>query len=346
MIHLKRLFLVLLIFALAAVETFGSGHNRAGTSAAPELRIPVGGRYLAMGGSAVASAVGPEAIFWNPAGVDLSLNDANAIFSYRQYIADMNVSYFAVSGRLGEIGSLALSFRNLSVGNINVTTMDQPDGTGEVFSPTYFVLGLTYSKQLSDRVSIGVNANMINESWARVSALGFSFDAGVEYKNLFDVPNFSVGVVVKNLGGTMQYNGNGLWVQANDPNAARGITYYEVGAQSSDLPSEISLGVSYTRSLDSDNKLNIAGAYVNNNYTFDDYKVGLEYSYRDMLFIRGGYLLTPQSDTDNPNIWQNFTAGLGFNLKQLSGINISFNYAYIPVKYFTANNAFTIEVGF
>jgi len=345
MIHLKRLFLVLLICAIAAIETFGSGQNRAGTSAAPELRIPVGGRYLAMGGSAVASAIGLEAVYWNPAGVDLSPNSADAIFSYRQYFADMSMSYFGVSGRLGELGTLALSFRNLSVGNINVTTMDQPDGTGEVINPSYFVLGLTYSKQLSDRVTIGATANLINESWARVGATGFSFDAGVEYKDLFNVPDFAVGIVVKNLGGTMTYSGNGLWVQATDQTAARGTSFYEIGAQSSELPSEISLGLSYSRNINEDNKLNFAGAFVNNNYTFDDYKVGLEYSYRDMVFLRGGYLFSPQSDAQTPNIWQNFTAGIGLNIKQVGGVDISFDYAYIPVKYFTANNSFTIKLG-
>lgn len=334
------------MIAFAAIETFGGGQNRAGTSAAPELKIPIGSRYLAMGGSPVASVVGLESIYWNPAGVDLGSNSTEAIFSYRQYIADMSMSYFAVSGRLGELGSLALSFRDLSVGNINVTTMDQPDGTGEVFSPTYFVLGLTYSKQLSDRVSIGTNFNLINESWARVSAVGFSVDIGVEYKNLFDVPDFSVGVVVKNLGGTMKYSGNGLWVQANDPNAARGITFYEVGAQSSDLPSEIALGLSYSKSIDEDSKLSFSGAFVNSNYSFDDYKAGLEYSFKDIIYLRGGYLFSPQSDSQTPNIWQNFSAGLGLNLKQVSGIDVSFDYAYVPVKYFSANNSFTIRVGF
>ncbi len=346
MIHLKRLLFILLICGFAAVDTYGGGQNRAGTSAAPELRIPVGGRYLAMGGSAVASAIGLEAIYWNPAGVDLSPNDADAIFSYRSYIADMNMSYVAISGKLGSFGSLALSFRDLNIGNINVTTMDQPDGTGEVMNPTYFVLGLTYSKQLSDRVSIGANLNLINESWSRVSAVGFGVDFGVEYRDLLDVPDFSVGIVVKNLGGSMSYSGNGLWVNAEDPSSSRGPTYYQVGAQAFDLPSEFSIGLSYSRNLNEDNKLSFAGAFVNNNYTYDDYKVGLEYSFRDILYVRGGYLYSPQSNGDTPNIYQNFTAGFGVNFASFSGLDLSLDYAYVPVKYFDANHAVTVRVGF
>ncbi|MFZ0453987.1 MAG: PorV/PorQ family protein [Ignavibacteriaceae bacterium] len=345
MIYLNRLLFIFLIFVCAAIEVFGGGQNRAGTSAAPELRIPVGSRYLAMGGADVALVSGLEAIYWNPAGVDVTENDVNAIFSYRKYIADMNMSFVAVSGRFGELGTIGLSFRDLSIGDINVTTMDQPDGNGQIVSPTYFILGLTYSKQLSDRISIGTNINLIHEGWQGVTASGFSFDVGVEYRDLFSVPNLSLGVVVKNLGGTMKYSGTALWTTATDPNSNRGLTFYEVGAQSSELPSEISLGVSYSRNIDEDNKFTIAGSFVNNNYTYDNYKGGLEYSYKDVLFLRGGYLYSPQSDSNTPDIFQNYTVGAGINFEQFTNINISFDYAYVPVKYFDANNIFTIRMG-
>jgi len=346
MILLKRILLVIVIFALAAGEVFSQGgQDRAGTSAAPELRIPVGGQYLAMNGAAVAIASGLEAIYWNPAGVYHTNTDASALFSYRSYIADMSMSFAAVSGNFGEFGTLGISFRDLSIGDINVTTMDQPDGTGEIISPTYFVLGLTYSKLLSDRVSIGANINLINESWANVSATGFSVDAGVQYRDLF-VSGLAIGVVVKNLGGAMQYDGSGLIVQATDPNSERGQTFYKVTAASFELPSEIALGVSYTRALNEENYLSISGAFVNNNYAFDDYKVGLEYSYKNIAFLRGGYLFSPQATDERMNIWEDFTLGVGLNLKEFSTLDISVDYAYIPVQFFDANNTFSIRVNF
>lgn len=346
MIYLNRLLFTFLIFVFAAIDIFGGGQNRAGTSAAPELRIPVGSRYIGMGGADVALVSGLEAVYWNPAGVDLSESDVNALFSYRQYIADMTMSFVGISGKFGELGTLGLTFRDLNIGDINVTTMDQPDGTGQIINPTYFILGLTYSKQLSDRISIGANINLINESWQGVSATGFSFDAGVEYKDLFSVPNLGLGVVVKNLGGTMKYGGTALWTTATDANSSRGPTFYQVGTQTSELPSEISLGVSYTRNIDEDNKFTVAGTFVNNNYTYDNYKGGLEYSYKDIFFVRGGYLYSPQSNSLAPDIFQNYTVGAGINFQQFTNVNVSFDYAYVPVKYFDANNIFTIKMGF
>jgi hypothetical protein len=346
MIRFNRLLFVLLIFVCTAGEIFSQGgQDRAGTSAAPELRIPVGAQYLAMNGSAVAIASGLEAIYWNPAGVYLTETNASAIFSYRSYIADMSMSYAAVSGNFGEFGTLAVSFRDLSIGDINVTTLDQPDGTGEIISPTYFVLGLTYSKLLSDRVSIGASINLINESWSNVSATGFSVDAGVQYRDLF-TSGLSLGIVVKNLGGAMKYEGAGLFIQANDPGSGRGTTFYQVAAASFELPSEIALGVSYTRALNEENNLSISGAFVNNNFAFDDYKVGLEYSYKNIAFLRGGYLYSPETTDEQMNIWQDFTLGAGLNLKEFSSLDISVDYAYVPVEFFDANNTFSIRVNF
>ncbi len=345
MFHLKRVIFILLILGFSGIETFGGGQNRAGTAGAPELRIPVGARYLAMVGSPIASVTGLEALYWNPAGLDFSPTAANALFSYRSYIADMNMNFVAISGRLGDLGSIGLSFRSLNIGEINVTTMDQPDGTGQIMNPNYFILGLTYSKQLTDRVSIGASFNLINESIDRASASGFSFDFGVQYKNLLEVPGFSLGVVVKNLGPTMKYDGNGLYVQAESV-GDRGPTYLKVDAASAELPTEISVGLSYQRKFDEENSLTLSTTFQNNNYTYDDYKIGLEYDFKDILYVRGGYLYSPQSTDDTPNIFQNYALGMGLNFKQFSDINLTVDYAYVPVKYFDANHVFAISYGF
>ncbi|MBK7229642.1 MAG: PorV/PorQ family protein [Ignavibacteriales bacterium] len=346
MFHLKRVIFLLLILSFSVVETFGGGQNRAGTSAAPELRIPIGARYLAMVGAPIASVTGLEAIYWNPAGVDLSLASANALFSHRTYLADMSMNYAAVSGKVGDLGSIGLSFRSLNIGDINVTTMDQPDGTGQIISPGYFVIGLTYSKQLTDKVSIGANFNLINETIDKVASSGFSFDFGVSYKNLFDVKGLALGVVVKNLGGTMKFSGNGLFVQANDQSSQRGPTYLAIDGASAELPSEIAIGLSYLQSFDEENSLLLSSSFQNNNYAYDDYKFGLEYSYKNLLFVRGGYLFSPQSTDGTPNIFQNYAVGVGVNLKEVSNIDVSVDYAYVPVEIFDANHVFSISFGF
>lgn len=346
MILIRKIFLIVLLIGFSAVEVLGGGQNRAGTAGAPELRIPVGAKYLSMAGASISYVKGLESIYWNPAGVDMSLNDANAIFSYRSYIADMSMNFVAASGRLGDVGTFGVSFRSLNIGDINVTTMDQPDGTGQIISPNYFVLGLTYSKQLTDRISVGANFNLISETIDRVSASTFSFDFGVQYRELFAISGLSLGVVVKNLGAPIRYDGNGLYVNAEDPGALRGPTFLKVDAASAELPSEIAIGVAYHRAIDAENSVTLSTTFQNNNYSYDDYKFGLEYSFKDLLYVRGGYLWTPQATDNTPYIFQNYTIGVGLNLKEFSGLDLSIDYSYVPVKFFDANHVFALSFGF
>lgn len=346
MFYLKKILFVLIISTLVVFEAFAGGENRAGTSAAPQLQIPIGSRYLAMSGSAVSLAVGLEAIYWNPAGVALSESNANAMFSYRKYFAGMTMNFLAVSTSLGDLGTFAFSFRSLDVGNINVTTLDQPDGTGEIISPSNFVIGFTYSKRLTDRVSVGTNFNLINDSWGKVKASGVSFDAGVQYRDLFDIPNLSVGVAIKNLGGSIKYDGSALYVQATDPNTNRGPTFLKIATQSAELPSELSIGLAYSKEIDAENTLSFAGSFVNNNFSYDEYRFGMEYSFKDIAYLRAGYLFSPQTTAKTPNIFENYSFGFGLNFKSFIGMDIVLDYAYIPVKFFDTNHSFTLRFGF
>ncbi len=346
MTKLNKLLLIFFTMSITAALVFASGQNRAGTSAAAQLRIPIGARYLAVGGSQVANVSGLNAIFWNPSGLDFSQNAANGMFSHRTYIADMNLSYVAVDGKFGDFGSLGFSFKYLNIGEINVTTMDQPDGTGQILKPNFFVVGLTYSKTLTDRIGVGVNFNIINEGFGRIEATGFSFDVGLQYRDLFDTKGLDLGIVYKNLGGSIKYEGNATYIQAEDPTSSRGPTFYQITTAENPLPSELSIGLSYKAAFDELNTITFSSAYFNNNYTYDDYKFGMEYSYDNMFFLRGGYLFSPQSTSKSPNIFQNYTLGAGFNFKEISGIDLSIDYAYVPVKYFESNHVFSLNVGF
>jgi hypothetical protein len=340
------LFLVLLVLPTVLVA---SGKSRAGTSAAPELTIPIGARYLGSGGSAIATAIGLESVFWNPGGVDRSPSTANAMFSYRSYIADMNVSFASVSGKFG-FGTLALSLRSFGIGDIPVTTETSPDGTGEILKPSFFVVGFTYSKQLSDRTSVGATVNLINESFGSVQASGVSFDMGVQYRNLVGIEGLAVGVTVKNIGPGMQYGGSGLWQQADAVNSDRGVTYYKVGAATFDLPSLFELGFSYERKLAEDHSLTASVAYENSNYAVDEYRVGIDYGFKNLLHVRAGYFFLPSPTGDSrvttPSVFKDFTVGFGVSLGELTGANIDLDYAYVPGDLFSDNNLITINIGF
>jgi hypothetical protein len=333
-------FLVLSVFTVSAFA-----QSKAGTSAAPELLIPLGAPEVAMSGAVVSFVSGPSAIPWNPAGLDVGDASAGALFSHRSYIGDIGINYVAVAAKISSFGTLGLTLRSFNIGQISVTTEEQPDGTGAVINPTFFTLGLTYSKLLTDHVGIGATMNIVNESFANVSASGIAFDAGIQYRNLGEIAGLSLGVCVNNIGTSMQYGGSDLWLPATATNLSRGITYYKVEAVSSQMPSIIQIGLGYDMKLDENTGLKLGIAYENNNYGIDEYRLGAEVGLVKSLFIRGGYVYSTDP-TGAKSIFQNYTFGLGVDLKEYVGVPISIDYAYIPVQYFSTNSIFDIHINF
>ncbi len=341
---------ILLLFAVA-IATAG-GDNRTGTNAAPELLIPVGARDIGMGGASAATTTGIDAIYWNPAGLARADKGAAAMFSHMSYFADMSVNYFAVSSTFGSFGTLGFSIKSLAIGDIAVTTEDYPDGTGAFISPTFVTVGGTYSRMLAENIGIGVTANLITERIDRVSSTGLAFSAGVQYMNLGEVNGLDIGVVIKNIGPQMQYDGTGLLRQGEVGSNRQG--YYKVVAGSFELPSTIEIGAAYNVKFDEESSGILTGVFQNNNFTVDEYKVGAEYSYKKMFFARGGYDfaqsttdngLTETSGVDETTYLYGATAGVGVRTN-LGDVDLSLDYAYRAMKFLSGNHVVTLKLGF
>ncbi|MGH7449873.1 MAG: hypothetical protein ACRENG_00855, partial [bacterium] len=111
--RIDRILALLLAFIAVAGASAFAQESRTGTNAAAELLIPVGGRYIGMGGASIASVQGIEAIYWNPAGLNRSNYSANAMFSYMRHISDINVNFVAVCANFGGLGTLGFSIKSL-----------------------------------------------------------------------------------------------------------------------------------------------------------------------------------------------------------------------------------------
>ncbi|MBI5216172.1 MAG: PorV/PorQ family protein [Ignavibacteriae bacterium] len=337
---------LLLLFCIALLlsgeRSFAGRADKSGTAAAPQLLIPVGPRMIALGGTSIATVNGIEALFWNPAGVAKSNHESNATFSHVNYLADIGVEYVAISSQFEGLGTLGLSVKSLSFGDIAITTEDQPDGTGAITSPTFFTLGVTYAKQLADRVSVGLTLSHITEKIERASAAGIAFNVGVQYSGVGGVPGLNLGVVVKNIGPQMQYEGTGLLREGSLEDLSYG-SLVQLRAASAELPSVMEIGFGYIKSFDEVNALNISGLFQNNNFSDDEYKFGLEYSYSDLLFLRGGYVQTAKT-TELESIFGG-TYGIGFH-QNLGDVDLSIDYAFRTAEYFGGNHVFGIILGF
>lgn len=339
---MKRLLIRTIIVLILPVMIFAGDPSRKGTTGAEQLLIPVGARGIATGGSFLANVTGLEAIYYNPAGLDLGYT-SEAMFSYMSYIADINVSYFAIGTQFGDLGSFAFSFKTLDFGDIPITTVENPDGTGAEYSPSYITAGISYSKVITDRVSFGVNAKVVNESIINTSATGFALDFGVQYR--FD-GNLSIAAAVNNIGTNMIYSGSDLQssteIPGSNPGGLPGV--FQAVAEEFQIPSYFELSTSYRFAFNEQNNLNLATRFRNNNVAEDQLAFGAEYNFMQAFFIRGGYDMMLQNNGEQI-YGPTFGAGISYPFTQ--GMGISFDYAYRTVQEFPdPNHIFTVKLFF
>lgn len=340
----RSLSIVLVMLLLTSTLGFAGGRDRVGSSSGVQLMIPVGARYMAMSGAATAVATGVESIYWNPAGVARSDNAANAMFSHMTYIADMSVNFMAAEANLSPVGHVGFAIKSLAIGEIEITTADNPEGTGQYFSPTFFTLTFNYGRMLTDRVAFGVNVNLLHEQVPRVGATAFAFDAGIQYSNFANIEGLDFGIAIKNIGPAMSYDGTGLIQPGSVRDSKRPTGPLKLDPASFELPSTLEMGLAYTYGLGDMGA--VTGSYVfqNNNFYADDNKIAVEYAFDNRFFVRGGYTM----GMDVPSDWDYIygpTFGAGF-IQKMSGVTLCLDYAYRTVDIFDANHVFAVKLGF
>ena len=292
------------------------GLDRLGTAGAQELRIPVGAASIATGGSTVALGNGLGNMFYNPASL-AAVDENQALVSYSSYLADAKVNYGAVSTKVGSQGNIAFSVKVLNVGDIIVTTETAPEGTGEILSPNFAVLGVTYGRRMTDRVLLGISGAYVSEKVAEVSANGFAVDLGVQYDTGWRGLRF--GFAMKNIGPDMQFSGANLeqriQVPGDDPSAQPHVVRLQ--SASFEIPSYLQIGVSYDLPMGEERHASVYGAFQGNNFSTDEYRVGAEIPIGPWLALRGGYVgqLAINEEDRQQDYLYSYTYGAGFNFK-------------------------------
>ena len=332
---------------IIAISSLGLGQNsRMGSASSTQLLVVPSAKHLS-GGGAAATATGMDATFWNPAGLAMSENSIDAIFSNRQYFADIDNSFFGIATDIGEY-KMGVTVRSFNMGDINETTVFYPDGTGQVYTPNFSILGGTIAKKLSDNTSVGMNVNYIREGFGRVNASGTAFDLGVQYKGLLGRENLDVGFTLKNFGSPVKYDGPGLGVFAEPSDADRPSEYYKLDAAAFDLPFTFDMAVSYKVS-----GVDVGATYTSNYYSTDELKLSVGYQIEGLgsvgvgLQSSGAAQEIDDADGDwytNPSDGVSF--GASVDMSRFVGMNMSVDYSMLPMGDFGTNSVLALRVAF
>jgi len=294
---------------LVSAPAFAGSPERIGTGGADELRLAVGVRSVGLGGADAGSVSGVEALFYNPAGIAVAASPTEVMFSYSRLIADMDLNYVAVTQKMGNVGTLGLSVKALSIGDIERTTESAPEGTGEIFSPTFAVIGVSFGRELTDRVTFGGTVSYLAEHVLQESARGLAFDFGFQYDT--DYRGLRLGLAMKNVGPSAGFTGTDLerlqQISGDDPNASKRALSSSSAAF--ELPTYFQFGLSYPALRGPQGVLTVHGLYTSNSFMVDEGRVGAEYLYRKDYAVRAGYKIT----SDGSDLF-GFTYGAGIRV--------------------------------
>jgi hypothetical protein len=312
MINLNKIKLLVLASALTST-VFAGNPERAGQAGASQLLMNPYGRSAGWAGAGQARSRGIEAQFLNIAGTAFT-KKTEINFSRTNWLVGSGIfmNSFGITQHVGETGVIGLGVVAINAGKIDRTTEDQPEGGLGTFSPSFYNISLSYAKGFSDNIYGGINLKLISEQISDVSARGVAIDAGIQY-HTGKMDQIHFGIALKNVGPKMQYKGDGLTTQMTVANstAYSGLQYdYTISNRSAgfELPALINIGGAYDFYLTRDtvsrlktHRITLAANYTSNSFTYDNYCFGLEYSWKDILMLRGGlytekYIFTKGND--------------------------------------------------
>jgi hypothetical protein len=328
------LLFILTVFIHAPISAQDSELNQIGTSMANFLKIGMGARATAMGDAFVAISDDITSLYWNPGG--LPTMDGNEIlFQITDWFFDSQIYYFGISYNFENIGSIGLSLTSFASGDMEETTIWEPDGTGRLFDTNDFAAGLTFARQITERFSAGITVKYISERLDRVDASTIAIDIGSVFVTNF-LNNMRIGFVMSNLGGRMKLDGSDLTIQYL---AEPGIKYTvaQLGTESWDIPLLFRGGIA-TDVLESEQYRFTLSAEVMDSRDFTTrMTTGGEIALYDIVFLRGGYKFN-YDEAD-------YTLGAGFEFS-VTGIGMKLDYAYANYGLLDKSQRFSIIVVF
>ncbi len=341
--------------ALVSTSAFAGNSDRIGQAGATELLINPWARNSGLANSNSASVTGLEATFLNVAGTAINPG-TELIFVHTDYLegAGIGINAFGFTQKVGETGALSLSVMSMNFGQIPVTTVDQPEGTGITFSPSFVNMGLSYAKGFSDNIYGGVTMRVISEAISNVQAQGVALDAGIQYVT-GRRKQIHFGVALKNVGPTMRYTGDGLsfttLLPQNNPSGTQTFTVEERSA-AFELPTMMNMGVTYDFYFAKDSvsmrthRLSVSGNFISNSFGNDQFGLGTEYAFRNFLMLRLGYLYEKgiMSSTDRMTVFTGPTAGLTLEIPLRNKSSFGFDYSYRATDPFQGVHTFGVRL--
>lgn len=292
--------------------------NRVGQAGFQFLKLPTNARQAGMGG--VISSLGrgdAASSLTNPASL-VDVTSLNVGLSNVRWIADINYYSAAAARHFEGIGVIGVNLLFLDYGDMPRTENrpilldDIPTGRSEVLTDLGTVtardlaVGVSYARRVTEQLHFGINFKYISETLDDATVGAWAVDIGTVFHT--GIRSLRVTMVGRNIG----------------PDTQLASFDERIGYEPADvrMPVNFSFGAAYDL-IEGDagglHHLTIAAEFVHPNDGPEKVNFGTEYTFRNLLSIRGGYRFNYDEE--------GFTLGSGVNVG-LSDYTLNLGYAF------------------
>lgn len=355
---------------LEAQETLTSSPEqiitRVGTRGAAFLSLGVGARAQALGGAYGAMADDVTSLYWNSAGMT-HLDGFSAGMTTARLFADLDIQHTFV-GVVLPLGftRIGISVNTLDSGDMpwqsefwpNAGFGGQQDPTAASFAWTGTAIGLHFAQPITDRLTIGAAAKVIEEGITNATASYVALDLSTLFRTgLYGV---TLGASLTNLGTSGRFEGRLLNSRINtggsEGQALGGfVRVMEVAAATDDLELPTSFRFSVLADLiggadaivapNADQSLRVM---VDINDPVDapqETAIGVEYGFRGLAFLRGGKRFANEDQIDH-GMMHAAAAGGGLRLPVGEIGTLTVDYAYTSMEQLENIQVFSFQLQF
>ncbi len=332
-------FIYLLIFVLS-VNAYAQQSKVAQTGYG-FLDVAGGARACGMGEAFTVLGQDASALFYNPSGIGEIDNRFDLSVGGTQWIADINYLYLAAVLNAGVWGNFGFSLIYPDYGDFYGTRVDAdaPKGfknTG-IFEVSAFCAGVAYAREFTDKFTVGLHVKYASQD---LGASEFDLKTKVDTGAL--ARDTVIQVIGENKTSTMSYDFGLLFYPGFESfafgmsvrNFSPRVEYEKIGFE---LPLTFALGVG-ADILDffgeyPDYSFNIGAEMLHPRDWKEQYNVGGEFGFKNMIFFRAGYKFNSSAEGLN--------AGVGINVK-----NVKFDYSYSAFKLYDMVNRASVGFAF
>lgn len=265
--------------------------RNAGSAGAQFLKIGVGARAMGMGGAYTSLTGDATTLAWNPA----SIGPADYIqlsVQHTQWVAELDHNFVGLIIPLNDQFNLGFHTVYLTSGDIEITTIDRPEGTGTFYSVSDIAAGATMSARLTSQLAIATTVKYVEERIHDVTSGGVALDAGAWYATGYR--SLTLGFSLSNLGFEQSFSGRSLEFKYTPSTPGEQPVNAQLQALSFSLPLTFRASGSFNffemfgERIEGHTLLTVID-FIQQSDTPERVVIGGEYTWENLISIRSGY---------------------------------------------------------